>query len=143
MSSANLDLARSIFACWGRGDFSSAEWAHQDVELVAADGPSPGAWTGRGEMGAGMRDLLIAWKGLRIEARGFRELDDCRVLVLARFSGRGKTSGLDLGHMHHQGAGVFEFREGKVSRYTYWLDAQRALDDLGLASDACETGETA
>jgi hypothetical protein len=127
-----VSLAQSIFASWGRGDYSSAEWARPEIELVAADGPSPGTWTGLVGIAAGMRELLSAWNDLRIEGHEYRELDNRRVLVLARFSGRGKTSGLELGQMRAQVAGLFEFHEGRVARYTYWLDVQRALADLGL-----------
>jgi hypothetical protein len=34
-------------------------------------------------------------------------VDGERVLVIARFSARGKTSGLDLGHMRTEGASLF------------------------------------
>jgi ketosteroid isomerase-like protein len=136
MSSANVDLAQSIFAAWGRGDYSSAAWARPEIELVAADGPSPGTWKGLAGIAEGMRDLLNAWNDLRIVGHEFCELDDGRVLVLARFSGRGKTSGLDLGEMRAQVAGLFEFQAGKVTRYTYWLDAKHALAELGLDMEA-------
>src|ERR1022692_4424293 len=58
VSSANLDLVRSVYAAWERGDFSSVEWAHPDIELVFADGPDPSNWTGLAGMSDGFGDFL-------------------------------------------------------------------------------------
>ena len=94
--SANLDLVRSIYAAWERGDFSSAEWADPEIEFASADGPDPGSWTGVAEMAKANRDFLGVWHDWRLEAEEFRELDDERVLVLTRRGGRGKISGLEV-----------------------------------------------
>src|SRR5947199_34638 len=82
MTSANVDLVRSIYAAWERGDFSSPKWAHREIEFVIADGPSPGTWTGLAGMAEGTRDYLGAWEDFRAEVDAYRQLDDERVLVL-------------------------------------------------------------
>jgi ketosteroid isomerase-like protein len=136
MASANLDLVRSIRAAADRGDYSTAEWAHPEIEYVFADGPSPGSWKGRAGMTESFRDFLGAWKDFRAEVEEWRELDDERVLVLVRFSGRGKTSELDLDQMRAKGATLYHIRRGKVTRIVTYFDRDRALADLGLSSEA-------
>ena len=133
MSLENVDLVRSIFAGWEAGDFSSAEWAHPEIECVMADGPSAGSWKGLSGMAEAQRDWLTAWENLRQEAEEYRELDSERVLVLHRFSARGKKSGLDLGQMRGEGAALFNIRSGKVIRLVHHFDRERALADLGLS----------
>jgi len=130
--SENLNLVRSIYAAWERGDFSSAEWAHRDVECVFAGGPDPGSWTGLTGMSEGMRSWISAWEEFRVEAEEYRELDEERVLVLVQLSGRGKTSGLEIGRTRVGQANLFHIRDGKVSRVVIYLDPERALADLGF-----------
>jgi len=126
---------RSICADWERGDFSSVEWAHPEIEYVIVGGVQPGTWMGVTSMVERWRDDLPDWEDLRVEADKYRELDDERVLVLVHRSGRGKTSGLELGQMRTLGAGLFHVRDGRVIRYVTYFDRERAFADLGLASD--------
>lgn len=132
MSSANLDLVRSVYAAWERGDFSSVEWAHPDIELVFADGPDPSNWTGLAGMSDGFGDFLSAWEDFHVQAQDYREIDEDRVLVLVQFSGRAKTSGVALGHMETTNAVLFHIHDGEVRRVLLYWDRERALVDLGL-----------
>ena len=131
--SENLDLVRSIYADWERGDFSSAEWAHPEIEFVrVASIEGRMSRTGLAGMAAGWRDYLSTWEEYRAEAKEYRELDDECVLVFFRTIGRGKTSGLELGELQVEGAVLFEVHDGKVTRLVLYRDGDRALADLGL-----------
>src|SRR6476620_10026879 len=129
--SENLDLVRSIFADWERGDFGSADWADAGIDYSAPDGPDPASSKGRAGMAAIWRKVLDAWQDLQIEAESHRELGDARVLALVQFSARGKASGIDVGEMRAKGAALFELRDGKVTRLTTYWDRDRAFADLG------------
>jgi hypothetical protein len=83
-------------------------------------------------MAEGFRGWLDAWKGFRVTAEEFREIDGDRVLVFSHFSGRGKTSGMALGEMRAGGAEVFHLRGGKMTRLAIYADPSRALADAGL-----------
>ena len=48
-------------------------------------------------MAEAWREALSAFEELRPEADKYQALDDERVLVLMHLSGRGKTSGLEVG----------------------------------------------
>ena len=133
MSSANLDLVRSIYAAWEHGDFGSLDWAHPEIEFVIVGGPDPGNWTGLTGMADGWRGWLSAWENYAAQADEYHDLDGQRVLALGRMSGRGKASGV---HVETEFANVFQISGGKVVRLRLYSSRVHALADLGLDEQA-------
>jgi ketosteroid isomerase-like protein len=130
--SENLDLVRSIYADWERGDVSNPDWAAPEIEIVDADGPERGIWTGLAGLAESTRHFLTAWEDFRVKADEFREVDDERVLVLYHRFGRGRGSGLEIERMRAKGANLVYVRSGKVTRLVFYWNRDRALADLGL-----------
>jgi hypothetical protein len=130
--SENLDLVRSIYSSWERGDWRSADWADPAIEFNIADGPVPVVVIGVAAMADSWQGWLSAWQQFRLVVDQYRELDDERVLVLTRYSGRGKTSGADIGEMWTNSATLLYVREGKVTKLVGYNSRDRALADLGL-----------
>jgi ketosteroid isomerase-like protein len=133
MSQRNLEIVRSIYSDWERGDYSSASWAHPEIDYVLADGPAPGRWSGLAGMAQAFGDFLSAWDDPRVEAEELRVLDDERVLVIFSRTGRGRTSGVDLSQVQSKGATLFHIRGGKVTRLVVYHDGDCALADLGFS----------
>jgi ketosteroid isomerase-like protein len=142
VSATNLDLVRSIYADWERGDFTHVEWADPEIEFdVIADFPFE-ASTGLAGMAEGFRDFLSTWADYRLEVDEYRELDGERVLVLYHAtSGRAKTSGMDVRWMQTNGATLLHIRDGKVTRLLVYPYADRAFYDLGLTPEAGSPGD--
>ena len=134
MTSANLELVRSIAAKWERGDWTDASWADPTIEFVVDDSLSPTSWSGPAGLAKGWLTFLSAWDDYRIEVEEIRELDEHRVLLLVLHGGRGKRSGVDIGQSRFHGAVLFEMRDGSVIRMGAYLDRNRAFAELGLAA---------
>ena len=132
MSGENVEIVRSIFEAWERGDYDSADWAHPDIAFVVADGPTGGSWTGVPAMAAAWRESLDAFDGLRPRAEEYRPLDDERVLVLMHLTGKGKTSGLDVGDVRMDGANLFQVRDGQVTKLVLYWDRRHMPPDVAL-----------
>ena len=127
--SENLDLVRSIYAEWERGDFRSTAWVDPEIELVIAEGLDGDVLTGVDSTARGWRDWLSAWDGYRAHAHEYRVLDDERVLVLGKMSGRGRMSGAGS---ETETVNMFHVRNGKVVRLALYRNRARAFADLGL-----------
>jgi ketosteroid isomerase-like protein len=127
--SENLDLVRSIYAAWERGDFRSTEWADPEIELVIAESLDGDVLVGLDSAARGWREWLSAWDGYRAHADEYRALDDERVLVLGRMSGRGRMSGASS---ETQTVNLFHLHDGKVVRLALYRDRRAAFADLGL-----------
>lgn len=140
MTSVNVELARSIWAAWERGDFGSAECAAPDIEFAFVGGPSPGTWTGLTAMAEAMHEFLDPWTEYRAEAEEIRELGGDRVLTISHArAGRGKASGFDLDQITMRGANLFEIRAGKVVRLVNYWDRDDAFAELGLTHELSES----
>jgi ketosteroid isomerase-like protein len=128
--SENLDVVRSIYAEWERGEFrAKPEWADPDIEFEVPDGPEPSTRTGIAAA-PGVEAFLTLWETLRFDAEEYREMEDGSVLVISRMRGRGKSSGVEVDQLR---ASLFQVRDGKVVRLVLYWSRDRALADLGLA----------
>jgi ketosteroid isomerase-like protein len=127
--SENLDLVRSIYADWERGDFRWVDWADPEIEWIRRDALEGEVTKGLAETGEAWRTWLTAWRDYRVEASEFRDLDGDRVMMLGRMSGRGRLSDAAV---ETEIVNVFHIRDGKVIRLVMYGNRDRALADLGL-----------
>jgi ketosteroid isomerase-like protein len=132
MSQENVELVRSIYASWVRGDFHSVEWAHPEIEFVVDFGPASGTSKGLAKMEAVWSAFLSTWEDYRTEVDEYRDLDGERVLVLLHVIGRGKASGVQLAEVRTRAANLFHIHSGMVTRLVLYADHERGLAELGL-----------
>jgi ketosteroid isomerase-like protein len=128
-SSSDLDRLKAVYADWSRGDFTRSDFMHREIE-----GRTHGSWpdarsdaNGIEELAAGTGGFLAAWeRPFTIEAEEYLHEGD-RFLVLIRWHGRGKESGVQT---EAEGAHLWTFRGGLAVRFETYRDRAEAREAL-------------
>jgi ketosteroid isomerase-like protein len=122
---ANVELIRSLYEAWHRGEFGGELFA-EDVEWST---PHPGGTVhGREKLLAFLRSYMGAWEHYSNELEEIRVLPDGRLLVFLKEVARGRSSGVD---MTWSVASIVEIRDGLIQRYT-GMERDDALREVGL-----------
>jgi ketosteroid isomerase-like protein len=129
VSRENLELVRSIYERWERGDYSSVDWADPEIMYSAPGTLDEEVQHGIAAMARSWADWLDQFDEFQSHAIEYLESAD-QVVVLTRFGGRGKGSGVPLAEM--PGAARFRIRDGKVVEVAIYVDPERALRDAGI-----------
>jgi ketosteroid isomerase-like protein len=128
MSDANIEIVRAIFRDWGRGDFSSVEWADPEIEFTIP-GPDTRVHRGVESMGRAWAEWLGAFDEFSVAGEEFFDAGN-KIVVQQIFRGKGKGSGIPIDEI--PGAAVFTLRDGKVIRFEGHITLEAALASAGL-----------
>ena len=122
-----MEVVRSIYTAWEKGDFSSTEWADPDIEFQL---PSERPVHGVAAMGQAWGGWLQAWDDIAVTPQAFHE-EGNYVVGIHHFRGKGKRSGIPAEGL--PGACVFTLEQDKVVRLTLHSHEQDALEAAGLS----------
>jgi ketosteroid isomerase-like protein len=129
--SENLDLVRSIYADWERGNYESAEWAHPEVEYVNPSGAiEPGTRHGLAAFSRAIESVFDGWETWQMELEQVEAFGD-QVAVVVRYRARGRGSGVEVGGRE---SALWTVHDGKVVRYKWFhgpSDARSAAESRG------------
>src|SRR5215207_3189014 len=132
MAPDNVALVRPIYEHWGRGDWRPAFDVYDPQMEWGWSSEFPGL-AGVHEDHADPNPRLLAWlsgwEHWRAEPEEYLARGDY-VVVLARYRGRGKGSGVEI---QQEGAHVFKLRDGKIVRLEIFASRDKALQSV--ASD--------
>jgi len=128
MSEENVELIRSIYGGWGRGDMGLDKF-DPDISMVESE-EIPGAASAHGldAVRRYMERFAKYWDDIRFDAEEYIDCGD-QVVVVARLVGRGKTSGVDVSRTW---AYVWTVRGNRALRMAGYADREQALKAVGL-----------
>ena len=125
MAAEHVEVVKRIYDAWGREE-SARDFLSEDVEYVNPSyAVEPGVRHGR----AAFRAVRDTYEDYALQVEQFVDAGDGRVVVLARYSGTGKVSGVRL--EGEQGF-VWTVRGGQAVRFEWFQTRREALEAAGL-----------
>ena len=125
MSRENVDAVRRVIDAWNTRRGPENEF-HSAVELGGPD--IPVVFHGYDGLRRFYDDMLSVWDSFHITPDEFIDGGD-DVVVLARWRGRGRASGIEVDQPI---AYVFTVQQGKIARIWIFQDLGQALQAVGL-----------
>jgi ketosteroid isomerase-like protein len=130
MSQENVELVRRHLDAWLSGDNETAlGYYDPEVEFDASVRPEGQVYRGHEGVAEAMRVWTGAWEDWSVEFEQMIDAGD-KVLVIARESGRGKGSGVEV---EQKAFAVFTVREGKIVHWKGFVNRSDALEAAGLS----------
>ena len=129
MSQENVEIVRRHMEAYLSGDNETALAAYDpQVEFDASLRPEGHVYRGREGVAEAMRVWSGTWEDWNVEMEEIIDAGD-HVLLIARESGRGKGSGIEIDQRIFA---VFTLRGGRIVRWKGFIDRNEALGAAGL-----------
>lgn len=126
MSKQKVELVRRIYDAWDREE-SAGEFISADVEYVNPSyAVEPGVRRGRGSFAV----VRGTYEDFELDVDRFIDAGGDEVVVLARYTGTGRGSGVPVAGEHGY---VWTVRAGKAVRFQWFQSHREALEAAGVA----------
>jgi ketosteroid isomerase-like protein len=131
MSKDNVELVKSAFDAWNRGEIEAfAEHAAEDVAWLEVSGRPEGGFSerlGRDRMRQSLETLFEAWESYHIEVERIEDVGD-RVVAIVREVARGRASGMEI---EGRWGYLITLEDRQIVRIEAYRDAAVALQKAG------------
>jgi ketosteroid isomerase-like protein len=132
MSRENVEIVRRAAEVFTAGDLDRylSEFIAPEIEWVTSEeDPDAATHRGRESFRRYIEQWMESFEGLRAEVEEWIDVGDDRVLAWARWTGRGRTSG--VGADWHL-AIIYTVRDGRIVPGEEYFERQQALKAVGL-----------
>jgi ketosteroid isomerase-like protein len=131
MSQANIEAVKCVYEEWVKGNFTPRFELYADDFVWGWSDDFPGlagVYRDPAERNRRLREWLSPWEHWRVVPEEYVAEGD-HVVVLTRYRGRGKGSGVEV---DTEGAHVWTLRGGRAVRLEVFAKREKALASVGL-----------